>query len=96
MQATGNGRPEICVNNLLSLARGEVPYERLKGLDANFIDAPKTTVRNTVFVDIERTLNIYENRIKINEVDIAGLFEKEGQFSLTAGVDVKEGRILNG
>ena len=32
MKASGNGAPEICVQNLLKTIRGEVPYERIKGL----------------------------------------------------------------
>ena len=31
MKASGNGAPEICVQNLLKTIRGEVPYERIKG-----------------------------------------------------------------
>ena len=30
MKASGNGAPEICVQNLLKTIRGEVPYERIK------------------------------------------------------------------
>ena len=38
MKATGNGRPQTCVQNLLKTIRGEVPYERLKGIDRTLID----------------------------------------------------------
>ena len=40
MKASGNGAPEICVQNLLKTIRGEVPYERIKGIDRTLIDKP--------------------------------------------------------
>ena len=33
MKASGNGTPQTCVQNLLKTTRGEVPYERIKGID---------------------------------------------------------------
>ena len=43
MRANGNGAPNVCASNLLRLIRGEVPYERIKGLDPRMIDKPITT-----------------------------------------------------
>ena len=40
MKAKGNGSPEQCVENLLLIVRGEVPFERLKGIDATLTDRP--------------------------------------------------------
>ena len=39
MKASGNGAPEICVQNLLKTIRGEVPYERITGIDRTLIDS---------------------------------------------------------
>ena len=33
MLAKGNGDKRVCVNNLLAIVRGEVPYDRIRGLD---------------------------------------------------------------
>ena len=41
MKASGNGAPEICVQNLLKTIRGDVPYERIKGIDRTLIDKPR-------------------------------------------------------
>ena len=46
MKASGNGTPETCVQNLLKTIRGEVPYERLKGIDRTLIDR-STSARST-------------------------------------------------
>ena len=42
MRASGNGAPQLCANNLLQLVRGEVPYERVKGLDPRIVGQPIT------------------------------------------------------
>ena len=38
MKASGNAAPETCVQNLLKTIRGEVPYDRIKGIDRTLID----------------------------------------------------------
>ena len=38
MKAAGNGTPKQCVENLLSMVRGENPMERVKGIDARWFD----------------------------------------------------------
>ena len=43
MKASGNGTPQTCVQNLLKTIRGEVPYERIKGIDRTLIDKPSQT-----------------------------------------------------
>ena len=53
MKAKGNGDPAQCVGNLLRLIRGEVPYERLKGLDPRLIDRPSSTAAQDLVADAE-------------------------------------------
>lgn len=48
MKASGNGAPEICVQNLLKTIRGEVPYERIKGIDRTLIDKPSSPACSSV------------------------------------------------
>ena len=45
MKASGNAAPETCVQNLLKTIRGEVPYERIKGIDRTLIDRPSGTIK---------------------------------------------------
>ena len=44
MKASGNAAPETCVQNLLKTIRGEVPYERIKGIDRTLIDKPLSLI----------------------------------------------------
>ena len=53
MKASGNGAPEICVQNLLKTIRGEVPYERIKGIDRTLIDKPSETAATDLAADVE-------------------------------------------
>lgn len=32
MRAKGNGDPAVCANNLVRISRGEVPYDRIRGV----------------------------------------------------------------
>ena len=53
MKASGNAAPETCVQNLLKTIRGEVPYERIKGIDRTLIDKPSGTAANDLAADVE-------------------------------------------
>ena len=46
MKAYGNGAPEQCAANLLATARGEVPFDRVRGIDAANIDAPVSRIED--------------------------------------------------
>ena len=61
MRANGNGAPNVCASNLLRLIRGEVPYERIKGLDPRMIDKPITTAEPEIQQDAEWLLETTEN-----------------------------------
>ena len=43
MLSKGNSDIAVCVNNLLKTSRGEVPYERLKGVNFSLLDGPAST-----------------------------------------------------
>lgn len=60
MKASGNAAPETCVQNLLKTIRGEVPYERIKGIDRTLIDKPSGTAANDLAADVEFVVETYE------------------------------------
>ena len=45
MRASGNGSPEVCAANLLRIVRGEVAYDRVRGVDGTLIDKPNASRR---------------------------------------------------
>jgi phage baseplate assembly protein W len=90
MKATGNGNPGVCANNLLKTIRGEVPYERVKGLDPRLIDRPSGDVAAEIQQDAEWLLETYEPRITVNAINIEASGASSGSFRVTADIDVKE------
>lgn len=82
MKASGNGNPMQCVSNLIRLVRGEVPYQRCKGLDPRLIDRPYSTVRSALKKDVIWTIQTYEPRADIKSIDIDALMEEQGAYEL--------------
>ena len=70
MRANGNGNPQICAENLLKCTRGEVPYERLKGLDPSLIDQPANDAETNLRRDIDWLVETYEPRISADGIVI--------------------------
>ena len=91
MLAKGNSLPGRCAANLLMTVRGEVPYERLKGLDAALIDRPAPVVSPDLAADAEWLLETYEPRVGAGAIDLEGLAAAEGGFGLKIGVSPNTG-----
>lgn len=90
MRATGNGTPEVCANNLLRITRGEVPFERVKGLDPRMIDRPLGVVQNDIRQDAEWLLSTYEPRVTVNGINIEPETGASAGFVVTADVTETE------
>lgn len=91
MKATGNGKPEQCVANLLRLTRGEVPYARIKGLARGLLEQPAPQVWPLLLADAEMIIEAYEPRVSLDTLDLAGELAKAGHFDLQADILVEEG-----
>ena len=87
MKASGNGAPEICVQNLLKTIRGEVPYERIKGIDRTLIDKPSQTAGSDLTADVEFVVETYEPRVTLSSTELAALAAETGNFELRASID---------
>lgn len=87
MKGNGNGSPEICVQNLLKTIRGEVPYERIKGIDRTLIDRPSETVKPDLIADVEFTVETYEPRVSLDSVDYRAIASGLGDFQIGANID---------
>lgn len=90
MRASGNGDPAVCAGNLLKIIRGEVPFERVKGLDPRLIDRPISEARPAIQQDAEWLLETYEPRVSVNAVKVEPSDATSGGFSVTADVTEKE------
>lgn len=87
MKASGNGKPEICVQNLLKTVRGEVPYERIKGIDRTLIDRPSETAAQDLAADVEFVVETYEPRVNLDDVNLRALAAQTGDYELAASIE---------
>lgn len=90
MMAKGNGAANVCANNLLRITRGEVPFERVKGLDPRMIDRPYSVVKPELQQDAEWLLETYEPRVAVNAINIEPSDASAGGFTVTADISELE------
>ena len=88
MKANGNGNPEVCVHNLLKTVRGEVPYERIKGIDRALIDKPAATAGDDILADVEYVIETYEPRAELDSAELEELAASVGGFELDVDIYV--------
>lgn len=86
MRASGNGGIAVCVQNLLAIVRGEVPYDRLRGLDPRIIDRPAADAVTEAVQDAEWMLGVYEPRSKLDSIGAVNDDAAEGVFRVTAEI----------
>lgn len=84
MRAKGNGDKDVCVQNLLAIVRGEVPYDRLRGLDARTVDMAAPDAVTEAKQDAEWVLETYEPRATIQEIVATRVDAQSGNFTLKA------------
>lgn len=90
MRASGNGDVSVCADNLLRTFRGEVPYERVKGLDPRLIDRPLEDVELDVQQDAEWLLENYEPRAVVESVSVEQSDDVNGGFVVLAKIKERE------
>lgn len=92
MLSSGNSNTAVCVNNLLKISRGEVPYERLKGVNFSGIDGPATTASEELTADLEWMLGVYEPRAVVDNISITPTDAQNGQFTISAEISAREAK----
>ena len=86
MLSKNNSNPAVCVNNLLQIARGEVPYERIKGVSFEQIDAPASHAVDDIVEDAEWMLGTYEPRAEIESIEVTPTDAPSGHFAVNANI----------
>lgn len=85
MLGKGNSDPERCTANLMKIARGEVPMDRIRGLNANLTGNPCAEAEEELVSDAEWVIETWEPRAQINQITVSQ--DKEGG-SLTVDADI--------
>ena len=91
MKAHGNGTPDVCANNLLRLVKGEVPLDRIRGLDPALMGKPISTVGPDIEMGAEWLMDNYEPRARFVRADIKEPGETGGDLSIEAILAEQEG-----
>ena len=68
MKASGNGDKAVCVQNLLAIVRGEVCFDRLRGLDPRIVDRPAGEAVDDAVNDARWELRTYEPRAVVENI----------------------------
>lgn len=87
MIAKGNGDPARCAKNLLQIARGEVPLDRIRGIDTTVFDRPEDVAVPALRSDARWMIGVYEPRVTAADVSIKVGDAKTGQFVVTADLE---------
>ena len=91
MRSSGNGNPRVCAEILLKCVRGEVPYERVKGISPRIVDAPYAEARQTFAQDASLLIEIYEPRARLNYIDLIPVDAAQGGFNIAMELTEREG-----
>ena len=83
MLAKGNGNVENCINNLVHIFRGEVPFERAMGLNRAYIGKTSGIEFAIMTVDTKRMLEAYEPRAEIDNIKVKTLLAGDYQMEVT-------------
>ena len=86
MKSSGNGTPMQCVQNLLSIIRGECPMDRTKGVSSEFYDMPRDEAKSGLIEDATWAIETYEPRVNVDDIDIDVLEGSSGNYIITANI----------
>ena len=82
----GNGDPRLCAENLLRIVRGEVPYDRVRGINGSIIDMPEDDARVELDQDAKWNIENYEPRVDVDSTEIDAEIAENGNFKLKVTV----------
>lgn len=85
MLSQGNSNAEITARNLMKTYRGEVPYDRIRGIDGSFTDKPISQVIDDIDNDVRETIEEYEPRADVVDVNISA---SNGKIEIGINIDI--------
>lgn len=88
MLSKGNGNAEVTAQNLVKTIRGEVPFDRIRGIDISYTDRPASEIRNEIVNDVFETLEDYEPRVDVKNIDLQP--EGDGSFNINLEIEKVE------
>lgn len=86
MLKSGNGAPKRCIENLVSIVRGEIPFDRVRGIDARIIDSPSEDAAIELEQDARWNIETYEPRARANSTEIIVTEAEKGGFAININI----------
>lgn len=82
MREKGNSNVQVCMDNLLKIVKGEVPYSRKKGIKRNIVDLPSDAAKLQIVMSANECIDSYEPRIDVRKVRPQNI-DEDGNLSYT-------------
>lgn len=68
MLSKGNSNVNVCINNILSTFKSEVPYSRNKGISHEILDMPAGEAEPELVESGELAIDKYEERVDVDDI----------------------------
>lgn len=82
MRASNNSDVQVCIDNLLKIVKGEVPYSREKGIKRNIVDLPSDAAKLQIVMSANECIDNYEPRVDVRRVRPQSI-DEDGNLSYT-------------
>lgn len=86
MKSSGNGSAAQCVANLCATFQGEVPYQRLKGMDTKLIDENLLTSEPKIKNHATWLIENYEERVVVNDINVR--LDESGKIEINPDISL--------
>lgn len=86
MRGKNNGDPQVCVNNLMAITRGEVAYDRIRGIGTEPIDGTIASSSADIAQDAKWVINTYEPRGEVDGIEVVADEASDGGFKVKVGI----------
>lgn len=90
MLKSGNGDPKLCAENLVLIVRGEVPFDRVRGIDSQVIDGPAEDAKFELEQDALWNIENYEPRLNVDDTEIDAEIPIHGDYLINIHVSEPE------
>lgn len=87
MRSSGNGKAAVCVNNLVRISRGEVPFDRIKGVRLAELTGRTLVEKDDLADDVKWMVKTYEPRINVDSVKVTVEDAENGQAAVTVSIN---------
>ena len=83
MRSSGNGNPAVCADNLTKISRGEIQYDRIRGVKFAELIGDGLMKSSDLAEDISWMVGTYEPRVTVEDVEVTAEDAVNGRLNVT-------------